>query len=119
MSWRAIALTLLAATGCGASEDPLTAPDTSACGDDTPVVTWETFGEGFVTTYCQGCHAESAVDRHGAPEDIVFDSEEDVLWVADLVLDVATGDVPSMPPNGGPQEEQRERLTVWLSCYAE
>lgn len=118
---RALAVCLLALAACGA--DPLPPvepePDPGACGDDVPVITWESFGQGFVTTYCQGCHATSAVDRQGAPEQVVFDEEIDVLTWKGLVLEVAASEAPTMPPGGGPLPEDRDRLAIWLSCFAE
>ena len=46
--------------------------DDGACAD-VPVVTWSTFGQGFVDFYCQGCHASTTQNRHDAPESVVFD----------------------------------------------
>ena len=89
--------------------------DESECAD-MPVVSWETFGAGFVTTHCQGCHASSAPDRRGAPAQIVFDSEADVVAQRDAVLR-ATSEA-RMPPAGGPSDDERELLRVWLTCFA-
>ena len=44
---------------CLAEEGPAQ-PTAGSCGDDVPQLDWESFGEGFVTTYCQGCHAAGA-----------------------------------------------------------
>jgi len=93
----------------------------SACGqpevcDDAPTVTWDNFGRGFTTQNCQACHASESVDRNGAPPDITFDSEEALLEHIDLVLDEATGDSPTMPPQGGVEEDDRYRLEVMLRC---
>ena len=49
------------------------ATDTADPCAEAPVVTWETFGEGFLRENCQGCHASSVVDRAGAPVDVTFD----------------------------------------------
>jgi mono/diheme cytochrome c family protein len=92
-------------------------PEEVACGPETPTVTWETFGEGFVTTHCQGCHASTALDRKGAPPALFFDTAVDVGDHVDLILDAATADPPRMPPAGGPSDEDRERLAVWLTCF--
>ena len=91
----------------------------TACDETVPVVTYETFGEGFLSTYCQGCHASAAADRQGAPDALVFDTEDDVYDFQDQILDAVTSDEPRMPPSGGPLEDDRERLTIWLSCFAE
>jgi uncharacterized membrane protein len=88
------------------------------CGEDVPLVTWETFGEGFVTTYCQGCHASTAVDRRGAPDHIMFDTEEQTAELAEDILE-ATLTTATMPPAGGPTPDEIERLEIWLTCFAE
>jgi uncharacterized membrane protein len=81
-----------------------------------PVTTWDNFGAGFVTENCQACHASTAADRQGAPEGVVFDTEEDVWRAAPAILTMATGEEPLMPPRGGVPEDDRYRLEVWLTC---
>lgn len=97
------------------TETPLGGPD---C-DDAPLVDWHTFGNGFVVTHCQGCHASTATDRRDAPVDIVFDTAEDVARFRSAILDAAGSDVPRMPPNGGTTEDDRARLRTWLTCFAD
>lgn len=86
---------------------------------DVPVVSWESFGAGFVTESCQTCHASTSPDRHDAPEDVVFDTAEDVWAHKDRVLATVTGDAPSMPPQGGLSEDDRYKLEAWLTCGSE
>ncbi len=104
---------LIALAACDGGEGDAT-PD-PLC-DGAPVTTWDNFAAGFVTQNCQGCHAASAPDRHDAPVDVTFDTEEEALRWADRVLATATGDEPSMPPRGGVSDDDRYRLEVWLSC---
>jgi hypothetical protein len=87
--------------------------------DEQPIVTWETFGQGFLTTYCQGCHGSNAPDRKGAPETIVFDAFDDVVKWKGLILSAVTSDPPIMPPAGGPPEADRDLVGLWLTCFAE
>jgi uncharacterized membrane protein len=94
---------------------PDTGGDTSVCAD-TPALTWDDFGQGFLRESCEPCHASGALDRHGAPEDVVFDTEDDAIRWATQILSVATGDTPTMPPEGGPTDDQRWELWVWLTC---
>lgn len=105
-------VTLAALAGCGG------APETTdpRCAD-TAVLTWDNFGQAFIVTNCQSCHATTAAERHGAPADVVFDTRGDVLRQADRVLARVTGDPPTMPPGGGISEESRNRTVVWLSCF--
>lgn len=111
---------LLLAWACGGG-DP---SDTAGEGDggaaagwcDTAVeVGWDDFGHGFVLTHCQGCHASTSPERHGAPESVVFDTEQDVLDQAEAVLRVVV-DSPTMPPAGGVTDGEKELLRTWLIC---
>ncbi|MEO0606542.1 MAG: hypothetical protein AAF211_34260 [Myxococcota bacterium] len=109
---------LLAWVACGdPSSSPLPTADTGAGPCDTgPQQSWETFGQGFVRSQCQGCHASTAVDRFGAPEEVTFDTEEQVLVFSERILARATGPDADMPPAGGPSEDDRIRLERWLTC---
>lgn len=82
--------------------------------EDAPVVAWENFGDGFVRGHCQGCHASTAPDRHGAPHDVTFDAEADVRRRADDVL--ALVESGAMPPGGGVTDDDLALLRVWLGC---
>ena len=52
-------------------------PDTGPCAQ--PTVTWDSFGQSFLITHCQGCHASTSPQRYGAPEGISFDTQEQRL----------------------------------------
>ena len=112
----AIVLGLTACVG----EEPISedVPDPE-CGDSTPLVTWETFGEGFLSTYCQGCHASTTLDRQGAPDGITFDTEAESIAIRSTILNAAAATTPTMPPNGGPNEDDRQLLNVWLTCWTD
>ena len=89
---------------------------------EQPTVTYDTFGRGFLATYCDGCHgSEVAGDtRQGAPPEVVFDSREGAEMFADRILARAApedGSEPTMPPVGGVTDEDRDRVTVWLTCF--
>lgn len=111
---------VLGSIGCQEeSAETTLAPDSvesGVCGEDLPEMTWQSFGDGFVATYCQGCHASGTFDRHGAPASVVFDTEADVLSRRDAVARTVLGDAPSMPPGGGVTAEQRELLAAYLKC---
>lgn len=101
-------LLLLACTGAPA--------DSGTCSQD-PVVTWESFGEALIGEHCQPCHASEAPNRFGAPEDVTFDTHEQVRTFRDAILRVATGDAPTMPPAISIGDTDRALLEVWLTCY--
>lgn len=106
-------LLLLALAGCGDAGPTEGLPETC---NGAPVTTWDNFGRGFLTENCQPCHASTAPDRQGAPEDVFFDTEVDMWHQATAILNRATGDDPAMPPRGGVTEDDRYRLEVMLTC---
>ena len=87
--------------------------------EDEPVLTFDTFGRGFLATYCDGCHGGQVLDRKGAPPAVVFDDRETVSMFTDRILArvVPPEGVPPMPPAGGVTEDDLERLRIWLTCY--
>lgn len=101
--------------GCGAPEDSA-GGETGACAE-APVLMYANFGEGFLRENCQSCHAAASLDRNGAPEGVVFDTLADVVAQADAIRAAATGAEPSMPPQGGVDEQDREKLAIWLDCW--
>lgn len=88
--------------------------------DEQPVLTYDTFGRGFLAAYCDGCHAATAERRQGAPAEVTFDTHEQALAFADRILArtaPSDGSPPTMPPVGGVTDADRERLLVWLGCW--
>lgn len=108
---------LLACTGTDGGGDTAAAVDPMCA--DAPVVTYETFGAGFLAENCQSCHASTATDREGAPDHVTFDTVEDVWKHRTRVLGLAASEAPTMPPLGGTTAEDRERLRIWLTCAEE
>jgi hypothetical protein len=106
-----IAALLVGVLACGGA-----ALDTADPCAEAPVVTWETFGEGFLRENCQGCHASSVVDRAGAPVDVTFDDEPQALAWRERILARAAVTAPTMPPQGGTTDDDRWRLRTWLTC---
>ncbi len=91
------------------SDDPLCT--------DAPIVTWASWGEGFVIGACRSCHSVNAINRYGSPEDVNFDTREDVLVLSDRILARATGESTTMPPQGGVLHADRAKLEIWLTCW--
>lgn len=84
--------------------------------DDQMDFNWVNFGKGFFVESCNGCHLSETPDRYGAPEDISFDTVDDVWNQKGMVLAVAGGENPTMPPNGGTTDLDRMKLEIWLTC---
>lgn len=122
-------LALVAAMSCEEA-DPGTGGDTDtgvmdtesdalAPCDEQPTITYDTFGRGFLATYCDGCHGSGVTARQHAPDDVVFDTREGAEMWADRILARAApedGSEPTMPAVGGVPPFDRERLLVWLTC---
>jgi len=98
------------------TEDTATDTATEAFCSDVYAVTWNSFGQGFLFGNCNGCHAATAKNRHDAPESVTFDTVEEAWAWSSRILARATGDDPTMPPEGGVHEDDRIRLEWWLRC---
>ena len=92
--------------------------------DREPPLSYATFGDGFLSTYCTGCHSSLLVgdyQRNDATTGVDFDSWEGVVNSIPVIAirTLATGDDPSMPPAGGPSSIERARFDEWLQCEVE
>ena len=121
-SWRELLIAaLLAACGNDIGSEP-NIPDDD---DPLPVNKCETtfldhdnFGAPFVANWCRGCHS-SAVPmnmRQEAPIEVNFDDEADLVVWAERIKIRAASTAPTMPPAGGPGEEERALLAEWIEC---
>lgn len=105
---RALFAGLIVLAGCKGGEDPF-------C-EEAPVVTYESFGRGLLTQHCQPCHSTTSANRNEAPEEIHFDSWDDVVLLRWDIYDLATGPDPLMPPQGGVTADDRYLIEVFLTC---
>jgi hypothetical protein len=107
-----LALLLLGCPGPREPADPCSAPDAP---------TWHNFAQGYVRTWCLGCHSASVAgaDRQGAPVGMDFDTWSQVHARRDRIAVRATGDSPDMPPLGGITVEAVARFEQWLACGAQ
>ena len=121
-SWRELLLvSLLAACGNDIGSEPVIPDDddplpVSKC--ETSFLDHDNFGAPFVANWCRGCHS-SAVPmnmRQKAPIDVNFDDEGDLVVWAERIKIRASGTKPTMPPAGGPGEEERALLAEWIDC---
>lgn len=93
--------------------------DERPCPEDSPL-TAENFGGPFMLSHCTGCHHSSlpAAERAGAPAGIDFDKLGDVRKHAERIWARAADQNMTMPPLGGPPQDERTRLGEWLACGA-
>jgi len=87
---------------------------------ETTYLDYNNFGKPFALDWCRGCHSSSvpANMRQNATIGVDFDTLEDVQRWRERIEIRATGATPTMPPAGGPSEEERALLAEWLSCGA-
>jgi hypothetical protein len=109
----------------------------AACGQDTMVggddgldpppdvceksyLDYGNFGKPFALDWCRGCHSSAvpANMRQKAPVGVDFDTLADVQHWRERIAIRATGAMPTMPPAGGPSEEERVLLAEWIGCGA-
>jgi uncharacterized membrane protein len=100
---------LVISAGCNGDDS-----DTDGGCVDVPPTTYASFGEDFLQENCQPCHSSTAQDRHGAPPAVTFDTEQDALDLATIIL--TRVDNGSMPPQGGIEADDKVRLRNWLIC---
>jgi hypothetical protein len=93
-------------------------PDPDTC--ETSYLRYDNFGEPFALDWCRGCHSSAvpAGMRQKAPMGVNFDTQADVAHWRERILIRAAGPEPSMPPAGGPADEERALLAEWLGCGA-
>jgi len=93
--------------------------DTAATCDRDPPLTYESFGEGFVSKHCTACHSSllESGERNEATVGVDLDTYAGVLVFAERIqARVVEPDTPEMPPGGGPTEEEQQMLREWLVC---
>ncbi len=98
----------------GASQDTTTDDEPTDC--DVPEgFDWANWGQPFFRTWCSGCHAASAPDRHGAPEWLVFDTEAQA-YERRVIIRSSVLELGSMPLGGGLPEQEAASLDLYLRC---
>ena len=77
--------------------------------------TYDAWTKGFLKSKCQGCHAETAPDRFGAPEGIHFDTYDATVERIELIRSSIL-ERETMPPAGGVTDDEKLLLQWWLDC---
>ena len=111
--------------GCCAHDDEVLGPATAATCPPSSTLTYATFGQPFMESYCTRCHSSTLTgdDRNGVTSFHDFDTHLGVRQVADHI-DRAAGAGPGatndqMPPDGAaPSLAEREMLAEWIACGA-
>lgn len=105
---------LLLLAGC-AGEPSTVVPD-----DPCATLTWENHGQGFVRSWCSGCHAAALPEgeRYGAPVGVSFDTVDEVRRWETRIRARALEAPIDMPPVGGAGDDELARFQAWLDCGA-
>ncbi len=112
----AAALALLAPAACSVSNDSL---EQRACPPGGTSLTYQSFGAEFFAQWCNSCHSASSTDRNGAPPDVTFDTQAQIVQWKDPIYANAADDNASMPLGpDGPDSTTRHQLGDWLACGA-
>ncbi|MSP55356.1 MAG: hypothetical protein EXR69_07115 [Myxococcales bacterium] len=106
----AILITVLGCAGEPADTGPACEVD---AGGGHP--TWSNFGEAFFITYCDACHAAESPNRFGAPDEMTFDTEDEVRSQTPSIRYTVI-DAESMPLGGGLPPEDLTQLDNYLNC---
>ena len=107
-----LALAGLGAVACGDETGEATG---STC-PTTQTLTYESFGQEFMSKYCLACHSATG------PESPKFDTLEKIQANLDAI-DKAAAAGPNavnttMPEGGSVDEVERRKLGEWLACKA-
>ena len=119
MTQISLVILLSLSIACGDDgNDEADAPDAAPGVCDTSTLTYESFGETFVATYCTGCHGTDVVNRQGAPAGVNFDSLAGIQAKATQIR-ARAGTGSSMPPAAAspkPTPTERGDLAEWIEC---
>jgi mono/diheme cytochrome c family protein len=113
------AAALLMLAGCGGGK-----PTEATCPTGS-TLTYQNFGQSFMSTYCLRCHnsALSGSARHDAPSDVNFNEPAGIQKeIKDIDTEAGAGATVTnqdMPPDGEkPSVDDRKKLAEWLACGA-
>jgi len=111
------AVVALVAFGCSSTFESF---EERLCPSEGSELTYESFGKGFMNSWCQSCHGSTAADRFGAPGEFIFDTVEQIRQHKERIYVRSAGSNKSMPPGPvDPSIEEREKLAEWLACGAQ
>lgn len=119
VSWMMVVAGALLLGACGEKAGD-SAVDAADC-DRSPPLTWDNYGKGHMDKHCNGCHSVliPEAQRQDAPIGVDFNAYVDVIEWRERIRargTTADQDAPTMPPGGGPSEQELAMLLEWLDC---
>jgi uncharacterized membrane protein len=125
MTYAWAAVVTLACTLAACDQTVLFGPPTGATCPPSSTLTYDNFGQSFMTSYCTRCHASTLTgsERMGAPLLHDFDTLPGILVFIDHIDETAAAGPDatntSMPiGDPGPTIDERTLLGEWLACGA-
>lgn len=125
LRWSFLVSVLLAISGCEDEDEHEHEALSGAECKEGSTLTWDSFGEKFMTDYCTRCHASSlsGAARQGAPSDHNFETVALVREQIEHIDEQAAAGPDSINtemPIGAPAPTEAERLLLgeWLACGA-
>jgi hypothetical protein len=89
--------------------------------DESPSLTWESFGQPFFMDHCVGCHSSQLVGefaRGDAVEGVDFDTLDGVRKQMQRIYERSADDNNTMPVMDSVADTERWLLGDWLACGA-
>ncbi len=126
--WVCVGLVLVVgATGCEGAAEPeqeidiedVTALEERPCPEGSEL-SYDNFGGPFILDWCSGCHASALPvgERQGAPQGSDFDTLDRIRAAAPRIWARSGDHNVTMPPEAGPDDQERAMLGEWLACGA-
>lgn len=98
--------------GCGAKTMA-----EQTCDESRTALTYQSFGQDFMSKHCQTCHGQLGSERRGAPLAYDFGTVELVRSYRERIYIRAASVNTTMPPGpDDPSADEREKLAQWLAC---
>jgi uncharacterized membrane protein len=111
--------------GCCSGDEDVFGDATGATCPQGSTLTYASFGQQFMASYCTRCHASTLAGeaRMGAPAFHDFDAVDGIRAVADHIDETAASGPDAtneaMPPGGAkPTLAERQMLAEWIACGA-
>ena len=93
--------------------------DQHPCPPGGTTLTFENFGRGFFSGYCNSCHSADNGNRNGAPDTYAFDTIDEIRRHKERIFVRSADTNDSMPPGpDDPPLAERQKLGDWLACGA-
>ena len=109
-------------TGCQEAAEPVQAQPSVARSEGCEDIPWtyQNVGDPFMRTWCTSCHHVDLPEeqRSGALLGVNFHSYTEVISQLERIKARTLSEPMTMPPAGGPSDQELNRLREWIDCGA-